>query len=165
MLLATWIFVCFFKRFRSFDSENLGSTGQRAAKLQAIKVWEWCDPGRSRMRADRFEWGQGRMADFFLRPPTLTDSNFVALWPKDPIFTALKDLNLLKKSVNIEEAGSLLKICLLKWPHFHKAYLVTERKLYVRSWIFWILKACTFILRRSCWWLLQLYLKSSQCTV
>ena len=38
MLLATWFLVCFFKRFRSFVAKNLGSVGQRAAKLLAVKV-------------------------------------------------------------------------------------------------------------------------------
>ena len=41
------------KGFRSFDSENLGSVGQRAAKLLAIRLWEWFDPGRSRI------WDEG----------------------------------------------------------------------------------------------------------
>ena len=30
--------MCFFKRFRSFNAKNLGSAGQRAAKLLAVKV-------------------------------------------------------------------------------------------------------------------------------
>ena len=30
--------MCFFKRFRSLKAENLGSVGQRAAKLLAVKV-------------------------------------------------------------------------------------------------------------------------------
>ena len=38
MLLATWFLVCSFKRFRSFNAKNLGSVGQRAAKLLAVKV-------------------------------------------------------------------------------------------------------------------------------
>ena len=38
MLLASWFFVYFFKRFRSFNAENLGSVDQRAAKLPAVKV-------------------------------------------------------------------------------------------------------------------------------
>ena len=38
MLLASWFFKCFFKRFRSFNVENVGSVGQRAAKLLAVKV-------------------------------------------------------------------------------------------------------------------------------
>ena len=52
MLLATWFFVCFFKRFRCFIAENSESIGQRAAKLPVIKLWEWFDcvqalnPGR-----------------------------------------------------------------------------------------------------------------------
>ena len=38
-----------------------------------------------------------KAVDFFLRPPTLTASNFAALWPTDPKFLALKDLYSLKK--------------------------------------------------------------------
>ena len=38
MLLATWFLMCFFKRFRYFNAKNLGSVGQRAAKLLAVKV-------------------------------------------------------------------------------------------------------------------------------
>ena len=38
MLLATWFLMCFFKWFRSFNAQNLGSVGQRAAKLLAVKV-------------------------------------------------------------------------------------------------------------------------------
>ena len=79
MLLASWFFVCFFKRLRSFNAKNLGSVGQRAANLPAIKLWEWFDPVWSRTRADRFECGRGWKADFFFRPPTLIVSNFEAL--------------------------------------------------------------------------------------
>ena len=48
------------------------------------------------MWAEWFEWGRNRMADFFLRPPILTASNFKALQSIDPIFTEIKDLSLLK---------------------------------------------------------------------
>ena len=43
------------------------------------------------MRAEWLECGQGRMADFFLRPLTLTASNFKALQSIDPVFTVMKD--------------------------------------------------------------------------
>ena len=41
-----------------------------------------------------------------------------------------KDLNLLKKYIKHQEVGSLLKVffALSKWPHFHRAYLVTVPK-------------------------------------
>ena len=55
------------------------SVGQRAAKLPAIKLLEWFDPGTTRTRAEWFNRDRGRMADFFLRPPTLKASNFAAL--------------------------------------------------------------------------------------
>ena len=78
----------------------MGSVGQRAAKLLSIKLWVKFDPGRSRTRADWFKSGRGQMANFFLRPPTLTASNFNALRQTDSIFTVLKDLNILKKYSN-----------------------------------------------------------------
>ena len=124
MLLATWFFVWIFKRFRSFVAENLESVGQRAAKLPAIKLWEWLDRDRESNPGRLADWGRGRLADFFLRPPTLTASNFAALWPTDPKFLALKDLNLLIKHTKNQEASSILRVvfALSKWPHLHRAY-------------------------------------------
>ena len=51
MLLALWLLLYFFKRFRSFNDKNLGSVGQRAAKLPAIKLWEWFEGAGVRTRA------------------------------------------------------------------------------------------------------------------
>ena len=79
MVLAPLTFDTVLKGFRSFNAKNLGSVGQRAAKLPAIKLWEWFYPARTKIRADWFECGRGCVADFFLRPPTLTASNFEAL--------------------------------------------------------------------------------------
>ena len=79
MLLASWFLLYFFKRFRSLNAKNLGSVSQRAAKLPAIKLWEWLDCDRNRTWAAWFEWGWGRLTDFFLRPSTLTASSFEAL--------------------------------------------------------------------------------------
>ena len=64
--LVSWSLAYFCKTFRSFNAENLGSLGQRATKWLAIKLWEWFDPGKTRIRADWLERGRGRMADFFL---------------------------------------------------------------------------------------------------
>ena len=50
------------------------------------------------------------MADFQLRPPTLKAGNFAALKFTDPIFTALKDLNLLKKYTKNQEASWIFRI-------------------------------------------------------
>ena len=130
ILLASWAFYIIEKGFRSFNSENLGSVGQRAAKLQAIKLWEWFNPARSRMRAKWFECGRGRVADFFLRTPTLTASNFAALWPIDLEILAIKDLLFFSQCIEFQGAGSILKVsfALSKWPHFHRVYLVTVCK-------------------------------------
>ena len=67
------------------------------------------------------------MADFFVRPPTLTTGNFEAIWPKDLKISAIKDLNRLKKYVKYQEVSSILKMgfALSKWPHLHRAYVVT----------------------------------------
>ena len=122
MLLASWFLVCFFKKFRCFNAKNLGSVGQWAAKLPAIKLSEWLDRDRESNPSRLADWGRGRPADFFLRPPTLTASNFAALWPTDPKFSAIKHLNLLKKHIKNQEASSILKVvfALSKWPHLHR---------------------------------------------
>ena len=46
-----------------------------------------------------------QVADFFLRTPTLAASNFAALWSIKPKFSALNDLNLLKKFIKNQEAN------------------------------------------------------------
>ena len=122
MLLVSWFLVYFIKRFRSFIAENLKSVGQRAAKLPAIKLWEWLNRDRELNPGILADWGRGRLADFFLRPPTLTASSFEALWPTDSKFSAIKDLNLLKRYTKNQEAGSILKVdfALSKWPHLHR---------------------------------------------
>ena len=60
-------------------------------------------------------------------PPTLIASNFLALLFTDPKFSALKDLNPLKKKIKNQEASSILRVlfALSKWPHLHRAYQVT----------------------------------------
>ena len=64
MLLATWFLVCFLKRFRSFNAKNLGSVGQRAAKLLAVKVGGLkkglpAGPGHTRTTRPEFELDRG----------------------------------------------------------------------------------------------------------
>ena len=68
-----------------------------------------------------------RMADSFVRPPALTTGNFEAIWSEDLTFLAMKDLNCLKKYAKYQEASSILKVgfALSKWPHLHRAYVVT----------------------------------------
>ena len=96
MLLAFWNFNTILNGLGTLNAENWGSVDQRAAKLKAIKLWEWFDPGRARIRANctcNSLTAKAKATDFFFRPPTLTDSDFAALWPTDPIFTAIKFLN------------------------------------------------------------------------
>ena len=95
-------------------------------KVTGHQTW-WFDPGPPRTRADWFECGRGLMADFFVRPQTLTTGNFEAIWPQDLKFSAIKDLNRLKKYAKYQEASSILRVSfdLSKWPHLHRAYVVT----------------------------------------
>ena len=66
MLPASWNFDTLYNGFRSFNDRNMGSVGQRAAKLLAIKLWEWFDPGTTRTRAEWYECSRGRMhTDWF----------------------------------------------------------------------------------------------------
>ena len=86
MLLATWFLMCFFKRFRSFVAENLESVGQRAAKLPAIKLWEWFEGAGVRTRAhwltgagagwQTFSWDLQLWQQVTLQPFDLQIPNF-----------------------------------------------------------------------------------------
>ena len=97
MLPASWYLKYLFKGFRSFNTVNMGSVGQRASKLLAVKVG-----GLKKKSAIWPRPLSNQSAQVRLRPgsnlsQSLTDSNFAALWPTDPIFTASIDLNPLKK--------------------------------------------------------------------
>ena len=54
--------------------------------------------------------GMDKAADFFVRTPTLIASNFTALSSTNPIFTALKDLNLLQKYDENQKASNNFRI-------------------------------------------------------
>ena len=83
----------FERKFRSFHSSNEESAGQRAAKLPSAKR-EW-NPGGVKPRHACTHFGcNGWSGRLFLWHPTLKASNFVALWPTDPILLAWKDPNL-----------------------------------------------------------------------
>ena len=66
---------------------------------------------------------------------SLMAGNFVALWSLDPKFSALKDLNPFKIVIKVQEASNILRVdfACSKWPHLHRAYLVTVRKLNLHS--------------------------------
>ena len=110
MLLASWFFVCFFKRFRCLNAENLGSVGQRAAKLLAVKVG-----GLKKKSAGRPRPQSASLLRFDSRSrsnhsESLMAGNFAAHWPTDPKFSALKHLNFLKKHTKNQEASSILRV-------------------------------------------------------
>ena len=90
----------------------MGSVGQRASKLLAVKVG-----GLKKKSAIWPRPLSNQSARVRLRPgsnlsQSLKDSNFAALWPTDPIFTASKDLNPLKKCAKSQS----LCCCLLLGP-------------------------------------------------
>ena len=84
-------------------------------------------PGQMCSHTLRLEW-LFTVADFFLRSPNLTACNFAALWPTDPKFLALKDLNPFKTESKVQKTSSILRVgfALPKWPHFHRAYVVGD---------------------------------------
>ena len=126
MLPVSWNFNTLYNGSRSFNDRNMESAGETAAKLLAIKLWEWFDLGTTQIRADWFDQGQGRVADFFMRPPTLTASNFAAPWSTDLKFLAFKDLNPFSRCAKFQEATSILRLsfALSKWLHFDSVHLL-----------------------------------------
>ena len=75
---------------------------------------------------------------------SLMAGKFEALWPTEPIFTVLKDLNLFKNCIKNQEASNNFRIgfALSKRSRLHRAYLVTDRKrgaraVYARKLFIW----------------------------
>ena len=121
MLRSSWNFDTVFKKIRSFDAENLGSVGQRAAKLLAVKVGglkKVCQPAPAPVS----QCARVRTPAPSNHSQSLMAGNFAALWPTDSKFLATKDLNLLKKHTKNQMASSILKVvfALSKSPHLHR---------------------------------------------
>ena len=68
--------------------------------------------------------GPGPGGRLFLRPPSLTASNFEVLQSTDPLFTVFKDLNLLKNCIKNEEASYNFRLGFVcsKDPNFNSTY-------------------------------------------
>ena len=118
-----------FKRYRSFNIVNIGSVDERALKLPAFKVEgvkkkSAVQPRPHLNRSARIRVGPGSN-----HSQSLMAGNFAALWPTDPKFSALKDLNPFKTVSKVQEASSILRVvfALSKWPHLLRVYLVTVR--------------------------------------
>ena len=127
MLLASWFLVCFFKRFRCLNAENLGSVGQRAAKLLAVKVGGLKKKSAGRPRPHSNQLARVRTRAKSNHSQSLMAGNFAALWPTDSKFSALKDLILFSTVSKDQKASSILKVgfALSKWPHLHRAYVIS----------------------------------------
>jgi len=52
MLPDFWNFNKLWKTFRSFNRRNIGSVGERAAKLRAIKIWVWFNPNYQNLKGE-----------------------------------------------------------------------------------------------------------------
>ena len=67
---------------------------------------------------------KAEVADSFLRPLTLTATDFRALQSTDPILTVLKDLNPLKRYAKFKEASHNFRLGFVfsKSPHFNSTY-------------------------------------------
>ena len=129
----------FKKGFRSFNTENLGSIGQRASKLPAVKVGGHKKKSAGRPRTHSNQSAQVRFPSRSNHSQSLMASNFATLWPTDSKFLALKNLNPLKTVLKFQEDSSVLKMgfALSKWPHLHRAYLVTVREYLSQSVFVW----------------------------
>ena len=126
MLLDSWFLLCFLKRFRSFNAKNLGSAGQRAAKLLAVKVGGLKKKSASRPRPQSASLPGFDSRSRSNHSQSLMAGNFAALWPTDFKFLAIKDQNRLKKYSKNQEAASILRVIFAfsNWPHLHRAYVV-----------------------------------------
>ena len=102
------------------------SLGQRASKLQAIKVGGLKKKSANRPRPYSNHSAQIQLFLGSNHSQTLTASNFEALLTTNPILTALKDLNLLKKHIKNQEANKNYKLgfALSKRPQVNSVYLV-----------------------------------------
>ena len=117
----------FFKGFRYFHTGIIGPLGQRAAKLLAVKVWGL------KKKSAFWPWPYSNLSARIWDCPrsnhsqSLMACNFAALSPTDSIFSALKDLNLLKKYTKYQENSNNCRLgfALSNGPHLHRAYLVT----------------------------------------
>ena len=96
-------------------------------KVTSFKVRGFNKKSANRPRPHLNHSAQIQLYQMSNHSQTLTASNFEAIWLTDFKFIAMKDLNLLKEDTKNKEAGSILKVffALSKWPHFHRAYLVT----------------------------------------
>ena len=91
------IFSVLLKRFRSLNAENLGSVGQRAAKLLSVKVGDLKKKSAIRPRPHSNRSAHVQEHPGSNHSQRLMAGNFEALWPADPKFSAFKDLNSCQK--------------------------------------------------------------------
>ena len=101
-----------------------------ASKLPVVKVGGLTKKSAIRPRPHSNQSARVRGEPGSNHSQSLMASNFAALWSSDPKFSALKDLNLFKTVYKFQGASGILKVGFvrLKWPHLHRAYLVTIRK-------------------------------------
>ena len=125
-MVASWTFDSILNGFRFLNAENLGSVGQRAAKLPAVKVGGHKKKSADWPRSLSNQSARVRTRAKSNHSQSLVAGNFATLWPTDPKFSVLKDLNPFKTVPKVQEASIILRVgfALSKWPHFNSIYLV-----------------------------------------
>ena len=148
----------------------MGSVGQRASKLLAVKVGGLKKKSAIRPRPLSNQSAQIRVVPGSNHSQSLLAGHFAALWPTDPKFSALKDLNPSSTVSKIKKAGSILKVvfALSKWPHLHSAYLVTVCRVLITT-VHWLYPCgaikhmlLNIFLFCSYWWSSMLYRRGGQ---
>ena len=110
IMLASWTFGTVLKGFRFFNTENLGSVGQRAAKLLAVKVGGLKKKSAGRPRPQSASLPGFDSQSRSNHSQSFMAGNFEALWHTDPKFSVLKDLNPFKTVSKVQEPSNVLKM-------------------------------------------------------
>ena len=102
--------MCFFKKFRCLNAENLWSVGQRAAKLLAVNVGGLKKKSAIRPQPNLSQSARVRFRAKSNHSQSLMAGNFAALLPTTPKFSAIRDLNLFSTESKAQKASSILKV-------------------------------------------------------
>ena len=124
-MASLWYFVYFFKRFRSFNTVDMSSVGQRASKLPDFKVGGLKKKSATRPQHHLNQSAQVRLWPGSNHSQSLMAGNFVAFWPIHLKFLELRNLSLFK-TLKSQVTSSILRMAfaLSKTPHFNSVYLL-----------------------------------------
>ena len=116
----------FLKIFRSFQRGTVGLCRSKRCKITSCQSWRSQERSASRPRPQSASLPGFEPRSRSNHSQSLMAGNFAALWPTDPKFLALKDLNPFKIVSKVQKTSSILRVgfALSKWPHLHRAYVV-----------------------------------------